>query len=96
MKLENFQFFFQPGIYVIKNIINNKLYYGQSNNLALRLAQHYRELTANAHETKSLQKDWSTLGASAFKWSVLEIGEQWLEKDRRVHKETVLIFSHKE
>jgi predicted GIY-YIG superfamily endonuclease len=76
MQLQNFQLFFQPGIYMIKNTINKKRYYGQTGNLALRFAQHYRELKVNVHQARSLQQDWVFFGADVFTWEIIEIGEQ--------------------
>jgi group I intron endonuclease len=95
MSLQNFQFFFQPGIYLIKNNINGKTYHGQTINIALRFAQHYGELIANVHENKALQEDWRVFGSEAFNWSIIEIGNQWQELDKRLEQEKELISKHK-
>jgi hypothetical protein len=96
MQLQNFQVFFQPGVYMIKNIINNKRYYGQTSNIALRFAQHYRELKGNVHQTTSFQQDWGIFEAASFIWEIIEIGEQWQDSDKRLQRETELISSHED
>lgn len=82
MELQNFQLFFQTGIYIIKTIINQKRYNGQTS-LAIRFAQHYRELKENVHETTSFQQDWVLFGADVFTWEIFEIGEQWQDSEKR-------------
>lgn len=77
-------------IYLIKNNINGKTYHGQTINIALR-AQHYGELIANVHENKALQEDWRVFGSEAFNWSMIEIGNQWQELDKRLEQEKELI-----
>lgn len=45
------------GIYVIKNIKNNKMYVGQSQNMFERKLQHFAALNSHHHKNEELQKD---------------------------------------
>lgn len=60
------------GIYLIKNIVNEKSYVGQSQDMNRRIKAHIRDLNRNAHCNPHLQKAWGKYGKDAFVFSVLE------------------------
>lgn len=59
------------GIYMIRNIKNNKKYIGQSVDINKRLITHIRHLKKDKHHNKFLQKDFNKYGEDAFKTYVL-------------------------
>jgi len=59
-------------LYQIRNIINNKVYVGQTVVSAKhRWHQHKSDLRRNKHRSTHLQRSWNKYGASAFEFSVL-------------------------
>lgn len=62
----------KSGIYCIKNIINQKLYIGKSNNLLKRKNQHFRQLALNAHFNQHLQNAYNKYGCNNFEFTVIE------------------------
>jgi group I intron endonuclease len=58
------------GIYFISNLINNKIYVGQSINIEKRWIQHKRELRNNIHENKRLQNAWNKYKEENFEFSI--------------------------
>lgn len=60
------------GIYKIHNLINNKLYIGQSVNIRRRWTDHKRCLRNGSHENTYLQHSWDKYGESVFEFKVLE------------------------
>lgn len=58
------------GIYLISNLINNKVYVGQSINIEKRWTQHKRELRNSIHENKKLQNAWNKYGEENFEFSI--------------------------
>ena len=61
-----------PGVYVIRNIKNGKVYVGQTNNLKLRKQNHFADLKANIHHNHHLQNVWNKYGKENFEFEVLE------------------------
>lgn len=59
------------GIYIIKNIINNKVYIGQSTDMKDRLCHHKSHLKYGRHSNILLQEDWDKYGSNSFVFSVL-------------------------
>jgi hypothetical protein len=51
-----------PGLYAIVSINNQKIYIGESINVASRLGRHWDELTKKRHECQQLQLDWNQFG----------------------------------
>ena len=59
------------GIYKISNIINNKVYIGQSIDIQRRFSEHMRELNNNCHYNKHLQASYNKYGREAFSCEIL-------------------------
>lgn len=63
------------GIYMIKNIVDNKVYIGRSKSINLRFSSHKSNLRKNKHINKHLQNAWNKYGEDNFEFSVIEICE---------------------
>lgn len=59
------------GIYVIRNIKNNKVYVGRTTNFEKREARHRLDLKKGI-DSAHLQRSWNKHGAECFVWEVLE------------------------
>lgn len=66
------------GIYGIRNLINNKIYVGQSIHIKTRWEQHRSALKHKNHENRHLQAAWNKYGKDNF---VFEILEECLQQD---------------
>jgi len=60
------------GIYKIENIVNGKIYIGQSINLYIRLLGHKNTLKSNKHFNRYLQRSWNKYGEDNFTFEILE------------------------
>ena len=60
------------GIYKIRNIINNNIYIGSSNNIKKRWIKHFSLLKRNCHHSSHLQNAWNKYGEFNFEFSILE------------------------
>jgi group I intron endonuclease len=60
------------GIYQIKNLKNNKFYYGQSNNIPRRYRQHLNDLVKNKHSNIHLQNAFNIDGTDNFIMNVIK------------------------
>lgn len=60
------------GIYIVKNIINNKVYIGSSNRIKDRIRTHKWELNKNIHHNQYLQSAWNKYGSNSFIFEILE------------------------
>lgn len=60
------------GIYKITNIINNKFYYGSTNNFKERRADHFSELRNNKHKNSHLQNSFNKHKEKNFIFEVIE------------------------
>ena len=66
----------KKGIYVIKNIITNKVYVGSAaRNFIVRYNTHYNLLKKNQHFNKHLQDSWNKYKEENFQFRVLFICE---------------------
>jgi group I intron endonuclease len=61
----------KSGVYHILNLKNNKSYIGSSMDIKIRLINHKRELTTNAHSNHKLQRAWNKYGEASFEFKVL-------------------------
>lgn len=59
------------GIYCITNLVNNKLYIGQSMNVSSRLGVHKRSLKGNYHKNKHLQSAFNKYGEDSFDFKLI-------------------------
>lgn len=73
------------GIYKITNIINNKVYIGQSNWLKKRIGCHKNKLRKNIHENSHLQTSWNKYGEENFIFEIIEICEESLLNEREMY-----------
>ena len=60
------------GIYKIENLINHKVYIGQSIDIAGRWLEHQIDLKGNRHRSRHLQFAWNKYGPENFSFEVLE------------------------
>lgn len=60
------------GVYIIKNIVNNKIYIGSSVDIHKRWKEHIRLLRNNKHKNKYLQDDWNKYGEHEFEFTIEE------------------------
>ncbi len=60
-------------IYMIVNIVNDKVYIGSASNFRYRRKHHRHYLNTNQHHNKYLQHSWNKYGEDAFIWTILEI-----------------------
>lgn len=61
------------GIYMIKNLINGKVYIGSAKKLITRLSHHRYDLNNNKHHSQHLQHAWNKYGENVFIFGVIKI-----------------------
>jgi group I intron endonuclease len=61
------------GIYKITNLINNKVYIGQTYRLNEREREHLYRLERNEHHNEYLQKSYNKYGKDNFKFEIIEL-----------------------
>lgn len=59
------------GIYMIRNLSNNKVYIGQSTDINRRWNNHKMKLKNNIHYNEHLQKSYNKYGEKFFQYSIL-------------------------
>lgn len=64
-------YLFNPGLYKITCLKNNKIYIGQSSNILSRLGRHVDNLENTRHDCIELQKDFNQFGKQFFKFESL-------------------------
>lgn len=69
------------GIYKIVNLIDNKVYIGQSKMLEIRKEQHFQKLRANKHGNRYLQFAFNKYGEENFKFEIIEECENLNERE---------------
>lgn len=60
------------GIYIIKNIVNGKVYIGQSVNILRRKQAHFNLLSKNKHNNMYLQRSFNKYGIENFEFKIIE------------------------
>lgn len=70
------------GIYAIKNLINNKIYIGQSIDIKRRCNTHRYKLNHLKHPNKYLQKEWIKYGKENFIFEIIEKCDDILLKEK--------------
>lgn len=71
MKHSNLKHFNCSGIYIIRNLINNKIYIGSAKNIKQRLHEHKSMLRRNSHHSNYLQNSYNKY-KNYFLFSILE------------------------
>lgn len=61
------------GIYKIENLVNGKIYIGQSKHIRQRWTEHKKELRGNRHRNQYLQRAWNKYGEDKFRHEILEL-----------------------
>jgi group I intron endonuclease len=61
------------GIYRIRNIVNNKCYYGSAKNIKRRWSKHKSQLKYGRHENILLQRAWNKYGGENFIFEIVEL-----------------------
>lgn len=59
-------------IYLIKNLINNKVYIGSTKDVKSRKANHFSQLNSNTHKNLHLQRSFNKYGRNNFSFHILE------------------------
>jgi len=81
-----------PGVYAIRDETSNKSYFGESQELAIRLGRHKQALDEGIHHNHALQDAWDEIDdPTKFKFIILEWGPAWYDSDARKAKEAALI-----
>ena len=62
----------KSGIYVIRNLINNKLYIGSATTIKSRWRCHKNMLTLNKHHSQHLQSAYNKYGKENFSYEIIE------------------------
>ena len=63
---------FKAGIYQIKNLVNKKLFIGESKDLESIWNRIKFQLNMGSHRVSELQKEWKEFGESNFVYEILE------------------------
>jgi len=80
------------GVYLIQNIITNKVYVGSSINIEKRLKVHLKALQKRNHLNPYLQRAWNKYGEDNFQFKVL----LYCEEKNRLLQEQLMIDSYRE
>lgn len=81
------------GVFLIRNIVNDKVFVAAGRDLQGVINRHKFQLTMGKHANKSLQADWTRLGPESF---AVEILEQLVPpNDHRFDQEKELAFMEK-
>jgi group I intron endonuclease len=59
------------GVYVIRNVNNNKVYVGSSIRIKTRIKQHKHHLKSGEHHSLWLQRSWNKHGEDSFEFTVI-------------------------
>ena len=73
------------GIYKITNVINKKIYIGQSIDIYTRWATHKSELNNNRHHNSYLQRAWNKYDEGNFSFDILEECKEELLDERECY-----------
>lgn len=71
------------GIYMIKNLVNNKVYIGKSINIYARIWEHIHRLNKGISDSPHLQNSWTKYSSENFEYSVLEVLDDVVEIAKR-------------
>jgi len=73
------------GIYKIKNLVNDKCYYGSSKNIEKRWRTHKNHLNSGKHHNIPLQRAWNKYGENNFSFEVVEECNETILLEREQH-----------
>ena len=74
----------KSGIYQIRNLVNDKIYIGSSENLYIRYREHFYTLNKNIHRNGKLQKSFNKHGEQNFIFEIIEFVE---DKNKLLERE---------
>lgn len=75
------------GIYKIENLVNHKVYIGQTVNYTRRVYLHTLYLSTNRHKNDHLQKAWNKYGSENFKFELfIDFTDEFVAYDRSTQK----------
>lgn len=78
-------------IYLIRNLINDKVYVGQTRQkIETRFSYHRSMLRAEKHDNDYLQKAWNKYGEKSFEFSILEDG---IESQENLNQKEIYYIS---
>lgn len=75
------------GIYKITNLVNKKVYVGQSVNLEERKYRHFLELAGNRHDNSHLQSAFNKYGKENFVFEIIESFPNGISKEGLTNRE---------
>ena len=75
----------KSGIYIIRNLVNNKVYIGKSKNVSQRKNAHFNALKLNKHNNQHLQNSYNKYGKDNFQFDILEYCEESLLPTREMY-----------
>lgn len=76
------------GVYQMRNIKNNRIYIGSSQNIYRRWKDHINLLNKNKHHSYKLQYDWNKYGSKYFRLEIIELVKH--HKDLFAHEQKYL------
>lgn len=84
INIQDLSFLQEKGIYMIKNLVNNKVYIGSTERkFIVRWKKHFRMLKGNYHYNNHLQLSWNKYNSDNFEFSIIEISNSnILEKEK--------------
>lgn len=82
------------GIYCIENLVNGKMYFGQSSNLKRRKRNHFGKLKTGKSKLRKLQNAFNKYGKDYFIFTVVEYCDESLLDEREI--EWIKTFETKE
>lgn len=62
----------KSGVYIIKNIVNNKVYIGSAIDVKERWRRHKKDLRKGKHHSNLLLRAWNKYGEQSFKFEILQ------------------------
>ena len=80
------------GVYIIRNLKENKVYIGESYAIEYRWVSHRSAIKKNSRVNKSLKEDWDKLGEENFEFQILtnmsgsSKMDRLFEEERRIRK----------
>jgi hypothetical protein len=60
------------GVFLIRNVTNDKVFLGSALDLNGRINRHKFQLAAGSHPNQALQQDWKRLGEEKFAFEILD------------------------